>query len=53
MRKHCSDLSEQVVRAGHWVQQEKGPEVSAALVRWLALRFPELWRVEAPESVMP
>jgi pimeloyl-ACP methyl ester carboxylesterase len=53
MREHCSDLSEQVVRAGHWVQQEKGPEVSAALVRWLALRFPELWRVEAPESVMP
>lgn len=44
MRKHCTDLTEEIIEAGHWVQQEKGVEVNAALVRWLAAQLPEQWR---------
>ena len=45
MRKHCSRLTEEIVEAGHWVQQEKGPEVSAALVRWIATNLPATWQL--------
>ena len=44
MRVDCSDLTEEVVQSGHWMAQEKPIDVNAALVRWLATRFPELWR---------
>ena len=49
MRAYCSDLTEYVVRSGHWAQQEKPVEVSSALVRWLATRLATTWRVETPE----
>lgn len=38
MRAYCSDLVEVEVEAGHWLQQERPAEVSAALVEWLATR---------------
>jgi len=44
MRGACPDLTEMVVDSGHWMAQEKPVEVNAALVRWLADKFPELWR---------
>ncbi len=43
MRGACPDLTEGVVDSGHWMAQEKPVEVNAALVRWLAQKFPELW----------
>jgi pimeloyl-ACP methyl ester carboxylesterase len=45
MRKDCADLTEVVVSSGHWMAQEKPIEVNAALARWLAVRFPDLWPV--------
>jgi len=36
MRERCTNLTEVILQAGHWVAQEKGSQVSAALVRWLA-----------------
>lgn len=44
MRAHCPDLEEVVLCCGHWMAEEKPVEVNAALVRWLARRFPHLWR---------
>ncbi len=43
MRAHCSALSEVTVLSGHWMAQEKPVEVNAALAKWLAVTFPELW----------
>jgi len=43
MRADCADLTEVVVQSGHWMAQERPDAVNAALVRWLALRFPDLW----------
>jgi hypothetical protein len=43
MRQDCSRLSEVTVASGHWMAQEKPVAVNAALVRWLAGEFPELW----------
>lgn len=48
MRQHCPQLQEYVVKAGHWVQQEKPVEVNAALAHWLGSRLPETWRIERP-----
>ena len=48
MRAACSNLSEYVVRAGHWVQQEKPVEVNAALVHWLAQSLSDSWLIERP-----
>jgi hypothetical protein len=31
------------VASGHWMAQEKPVVVNAALVRWLAREFPDLW----------
>jgi len=36
MRTYCRNLTEETIRAGHWVAQEKPAEVNAALVKWLA-----------------
>lgn len=38
MRADCSDLSEVVVDAGHWVAQERAPEVNAAIDNWLTAK---------------
>jgi pimeloyl-ACP methyl ester carboxylesterase len=43
MRQACEDLTEVKVRSGHWMAQEKPVAVNAAIARWLAVRFPELW----------
>ena len=43
MRRDCSDLTEVVVKSGHWMAQETPIEVNAAVARWLAGRFAELW----------
>jgi pimeloyl-ACP methyl ester carboxylesterase len=43
MRRDCSDLTEVVVRSGHWMAQEQPVAVNAALAKWLAARFPDYW----------
>ena len=43
MRKFCRNLSEEIIRAGHWVAQEKPREVNAALVKWLASSVASIW----------
>jgi pimeloyl-ACP methyl ester carboxylesterase len=43
MRQACRDLTEVTVPSGHWMAQEKPQMVNAALVKWLAARFPSLW----------
>ena len=48
MRETCSNLSEYVVKAGHWVQQERPTEVNAALTHWLATSVGDSWRIEQP-----
>ena len=45
MRASCQDLTEVVVPSGHWMAQERPVEVNASLAKWLATRFPGLWRV--------
>jgi pimeloyl-ACP methyl ester carboxylesterase len=53
MRRDCSDLTELVIDSGHWMAQERSVSVNAALVRWLASRFPEWWpgpRPRPPEG---
>jgi pimeloyl-ACP methyl ester carboxylesterase len=45
MRRACANLSEAVVKSGHWMAQEKPMEVNAALTRWLAAEFPQLWPI--------
>jgi soluble epoxide hydrolase / lipid-phosphate phosphatase len=43
MRKYCRNLSEETIRAGHWVAQEKPREVNAALIKWLATKVANVW----------
>ena len=43
MRNYFLDLTEETIRAGHWVAQEKPVEVNAALVSWLATAVPGVW----------
>ena len=38
MRRDCTDLTERVVDAGHWMPQERSTEVNAALADWLTAR---------------
>jgi hypothetical protein len=38
-------LTEVTVRSGHWMAQEKPVSVNAAIARWLAQQFPDLWTV--------
>lgn len=44
MRRDCADLTEVVVKSGHWMAQEKPVEVNAALAKWLAVKLPGYWR---------
>jgi pimeloyl-ACP methyl ester carboxylesterase len=53
MRSDCTDLTEVVVASGHWMAQEKPVEVNAALARWLATRFPDLWPVRSLGAAEP
>lgn len=43
MRSSCSDLTETVVKSGHWMAQEQPAAVNAALAQWLARRVPDCW----------
>ena len=43
MRSYCRQLTEETIRAGHWLAQEQPVEVNAALVKWLATRVPDVW----------
>ncbi|MBV8392613.1 MAG: alpha/beta hydrolase [Alphaproteobacteria bacterium] len=43
MRRDCADLTEVVVKSGHWMAQEQPVAVNAALTRWLAQKLPEYW----------
>ena len=43
MRTYCRQLTEETIRTGHWVAQEKPVEVNAALVKWLATTVPDVW----------
>ena len=38
MRRDCTDLTERIVDAGHWLPREKPDEVNAAVEAWLAAR---------------
>jgi pimeloyl-ACP methyl ester carboxylesterase len=44
MRRDCANLTEVVVKSGHWMAQEKPAEVNAALARWLATKLPDYWK---------
>ena len=43
MRARCSNLTEAVIDAGHWVAQERPAEVNGLLARWLASYVPQAW----------
>jgi pimeloyl-ACP methyl ester carboxylesterase len=43
MRSACRNLTEATIKSGHWMAQEKPVEVNAAITKWLAQKFPELW----------
>ena len=43
MRRDCADLTEVVVKSGHWMAQEQPVAVNAALTRWLATKLPDYW----------
>ncbi len=43
MRRDCADLTEVVVKSGHWMAQEKPEHVNAALAKWVSAKFPGLW----------
>ena len=44
MREKCKNLTEEVLHAGHWIAQEKGAEVSAAIAKWLVMKM-DYWPV--------
>lgn len=43
MREHCADLTEAVIRSGHWMAQENPVAVNAALAKWLAVKLGSVW----------
>jgi pimeloyl-ACP methyl ester carboxylesterase len=45
MRRDCRNLTEVIVPSGHWMAQEKPVAVNAALAKWLAIQFSDLWTV--------
>lgn len=45
MRQDCAKLAEVVVHSGHWMAQERPASVNAAIARWLAREFPNLWKI--------
>ena len=44
MRRDCADLTEVVVKSGHWMAQEKPVDVNVALSRWLTTKLPDYWK---------
>lgn len=45
MRRDCADLTEVVVKSGHWMAQEQPVAVNSALAKWLAAKLPDYWSV--------
>ncbi len=43
MRQACPDLTEAVVRTGHWMAQENPVAVNSHLARWIATKLPSVW----------
>jgi len=43
MRRSCGDLTEVIIRTGHWMAQENPVAVNAALARWIATKLPFAW----------
>ncbi len=43
MRTYCRKLTEETIRSGHWMAQERPVEVNAALVKWLATEVTGEW----------
>jgi pimeloyl-ACP methyl ester carboxylesterase len=43
MRRDCADLTEVVVKSGHWMAQEQPVAVNAALAKWLAAKLGNYW----------
>ena len=43
MRRDCVNLTEVVVRSGHWMAQEQPVAVNSALAKWLAAKLSEYW----------
>jgi len=43
MRAACTNLTEVVVRSGHWMAQEQPVAVNRALAKFLAAQLPALW----------
>jgi pimeloyl-ACP methyl ester carboxylesterase len=43
MRAACMNLTETVVRSGHWMAQERPVAVNRALTRFLATQVPDVW----------
>jgi soluble epoxide hydrolase / lipid-phosphate phosphatase len=43
MRKYCRNLTEETLRTGHRMAQEKPAEVNAALFKWLATSVAKIW----------
>ena len=43
MREDCADLTEVVVKSGHWMAQEQPVAVNAALAKWLTAKLPSYW----------
>jgi pimeloyl-ACP methyl ester carboxylesterase len=41
----CRNLSEVVIRSGHWMAQENPIEVNASIARCLATAVPAVWPV--------
>jgi pimeloyl-ACP methyl ester carboxylesterase len=48
MRRDCAELTEVVVKSGHWMAQEQPVAVNAALAKWLALKLPGYWAPSPP-----
>jgi pimeloyl-ACP methyl ester carboxylesterase len=42
MRAHCPNLTEHIVKSGHWMAQERPADVNWALARWLATKLPDV-----------
>jgi len=44
MRAHCENLTERLVRTGHWMAQENPIAVNKALAEWISRELPNVWR---------
>jgi pimeloyl-ACP methyl ester carboxylesterase len=43
MRGTCRNLTEAVVKSGHWMAQEQPVAVNRALAKFLATKVPDVW----------